>query len=68
MLEFKKLPVEKNGECLDLVWRVFSEMETPIFGEMPSLEYKKIIDETREKNNILFYGALDGDRVFVVVV
>ena len=63
MIEFKKLPKERNSECLDLVWRVFSQLETPIFGEGPSLEYKKIIEETREKNNITFYGALDNGCV-----
>jgi len=62
-MEFTKVSRERNGECLDLVWRVFSELETPIFGEAASLEYKKIIDETRDKNNIEFYAALDGEKV-----
>ncbi len=67
MIEFKKLPKERNSECLDLVWRVFSELETPIFGEIASLEYKKIIEETREKNNIEFYGALENEEVVGVL-
>ena len=63
MIEFKKLPKEKNKECLDLVWRVFNELETPIFGESAALEYKKTINEAREKADVTFYGALDGGRV-----
>ena len=66
-MEFKKLPITRNSECLDLVWRVFSLLETPIFGEAASQSYKAIIEETREKNNIVFYGALDGDRVVGVL-
>lgn len=62
-MEFKRLPKERNNECLDLVWRVFSELETPLFEERASVEYKRIIDETREKNNIVFYGALVDDVV-----
>ncbi len=62
-MEFKKLQKERNSECLDLVWRVFSEFETPLFEPQASVEYKKIIEETREKNNIVFYGALENDRV-----
>lgn len=62
-MEFKKLPIARNSECLDLVWRVFSLLETPIFGEKAAESYKAIIEETREKNNIVFYGALDNDRV-----
>lgn len=59
MIEIKKLSRERNSECLDLVWRVFSEFETPVFPLEGSIEYKRIIEETREKNNITFYGALD---------
>lgn len=66
-MEFKRLPEERNGECLDLVWRVFSLLDTPIFGEEAAKSYKAIIEETREKNNIVFYGALDGDRVVGVL-
>lgn len=67
MIEFKKLTEERNGECLDLVWKVFSELETPVFGEDASYEYKKIIEETREKNNIVFFGALDKNSVVGVL-
>ena len=66
-MEFLKLPKERNSECLDLVWRVFSELETPLFGEEASADYKRIIEETREKNDIIFYGALDNDRVVGVL-
>ncbi len=66
-MEFLKLPKERNSECLDLVWRVFSELETPLFEAQASVEYKRIIEETREKNNIVFYGALENDRVVGVL-
>jgi len=66
-MEFLKLPKERNSECLDLVWRVFSELETPFFEPQASAEYKRIIEETREKNNIVFYGALENNRVVGVL-
>ena len=66
-LEFKILPKEKNSECLDLVWQVFSQFETPVFPPEGSVEYKRIIEETREKNNIVFYGALDNGKVVGVL-
>ncbi len=66
-MEFKKLSKERNSECLDLVWRVFSEFETPLFGEEASLDYKRILEETRKNNNITFYGALENDTVVGVL-
>lgn len=66
-MEFKELPKERNSECLDLVWRVFSELETPLFEPQASVEYKRIIEETREKGNIVFFGALENDRVVGVL-
>ena len=62
-MEFKKLPKDRNGECLDLVWYVFSLLETPIFGEEAAKSYKAIIEDTRKQGNITFYAALDCDRV-----
>ena len=66
-MEFKKLSKERNGECLDLVWQVFSEHESPLFAPEASAEYKKIIEETRDKNNIVFYAALENDKVIGVL-
>ena len=47
-MEFTKVSRERNKECLDLVWQVFSEFETPVFPPEGSVEYKRIIEETRE--------------------
>ena len=47
MIEYSKLPIAKNNECLDLVWKVFSELEAPLFEAEAGVSYKKIIDETR---------------------
>lgn len=66
-LELKRLPVERNSECLDLVWEVFSEFEVPVFPKEGGIEYKRIIEETRQKNNIVFYGALDKNKVVGVL-
>ena len=66
-MEFKKLPKERNSECLDLAWRVFEELEAPVFEPQAKDSYKKIIEETREKNNIVFYGALENDTVVGVL-
>ncbi|MBQ7353470.1 MAG: GNAT family N-acetyltransferase [Clostridia bacterium] len=63
----KRLDNSYIDECLDLVWRVFSQFETPIFPPEGSVEYKRIIEETREKQNICFYGALDNEKVVGVL-
>lgn len=67
MIEFKKLPKERNNECLDLVWKVFCEAEGSIFTQEGVLAYKEILDKTRELNNITFYGALENDLVVGVL-
>ncbi len=67
MIEFEKLPIEKNSECLELVWNVFQEAEASIFTSEGILEYKKTIDETRELNNITFYGALENEKIVGVL-
>ena len=67
MIEFKKLPKERNNECLDLVWNVFCEAESSIFTSEGVLAYKEIIDKTRECGNITFYGALEDDKVVGVL-
>ena len=56
-MEFLKLSKERNGECLDLVWEVFSEFEVPVFPPEGGPEYKRIIEETREKKNICFLSV-----------
>lgn len=67
MIEFKKLEVERIDECLDLVWRVFSKFETPVFTQEGSETYKRKIEETREKKDVTFYAALDNDKVIGVL-
>ena len=49
MIEFKKLPKERNNECLDLVWQVFCEAESSIFTSEGALAYKETIDKTKER-------------------
>ena len=66
-MEFLKLPKERNSECLDLVWRVFSEFEVPVFPVEGGPEYKRIIEETREKKNISFYSAIHNGKVVGVL-
>ena len=66
-IEIKSLDSSYIDECLDLVWQVFSEFETPVFPPEGSVEYKRIIEETREKRNIKFYGALDEGKVVGVL-
>ena len=66
-IEVRSLDSSYNDECLDLVWQVFSQFETPVFPPEGSVEYKRIIEETREKKNIKFYGALDNGKVVGVL-
>ncbi len=63
----KKLSSSYNSMALDLVWQVFSEFEVPVFPKEGAIEYKRIIEETREKNNITFYGAFDKKRLVGVL-
>ncbi len=66
-IKIKKLGSEHLDECLDTVWRVFSEFEVPIFPQEGALTYKKGIEETRKNGDITFYGALHNDRVIGVL-
>ena len=66
-IKVKKLSHDYIDECLDLVWRVFSEFEVPVFPKEGAVEYKRIIEETRQKKNITFYGAIDEGKVVGVL-
>ena len=66
-IKVQKLGIKRIDECLDLVWRVFSEFEVPVFPPEGGKEYKRIIEETREKKNIVFYGAVAGGKVVGVL-
>lgn len=66
-IRIERLDSSYIDECLDLVWLVFSEFEVPVFPKEGGIEYKRIIEETREKKNITFYGALDGSKVVGVL-
>lgn len=66
-IKIERLDASYIDECLDLVWQVFSEFEVPVFPKEGGAEYKRIIEETREKKNITFYGALDKGKVVGVL-
>lgn len=63
----KKLGVEHLDECLDTVWRVFSEFEVPIFSKEGAKTYKDGIEATRKNGDITFYAALHGGKVIGVL-
>lgn len=62
-----KLGTEHLDECLDTVWRVFSEFEVPIFPKEGAKTYKDGIEATRKNGDISFYAALHGDKVIGVL-
>ncbi|MBO5313542.1 MAG: GNAT family N-acetyltransferase [Clostridia bacterium] len=66
-IRFQRLTKDRNGECLDLVWSVFSVFEVPDFPEEGVLEYKRIIEQTKRQENIVFYGATHRGRVVGVM-
>lgn len=66
-IKIERLDDSYIDECLDLVWLVFSEFEVPVFPKEGGIEYKRIIEETRQKRNITFYGALDNGIVVGVL-
>ncbi|MBQ8545446.1 MAG: GNAT family N-acetyltransferase [Clostridia bacterium] len=66
-IKIQKLGIKRLDECLDLVWQVFSQFEVPVFPPEGGAEYKRIIEETREKKNISFYGAIANGKVVGVL-
>ena len=66
-IKIEKLGQKRIDECLDLVWQVFSEFEVPVFPPEGGPEYKRIIEETRQRKNISFYGALANGKVVGVL-
>ncbi len=63
----KKLGITRLDECLDTVWRVFSEFEVPVFPPEGATTYKETIETTRKKGDICFYAALHNDKVVGVL-
>ena len=66
-IKITKLGKEYLDECLDTVWRVFSEFEVPVFPPEGGPTYKAGIEKTRKEGNITFYGALHNGRVVGVI-
>lgn len=62
-IEIIKLPKERYREATELIWHVFQIFEVPDFPPEGVLEYKRIIDQTLEKGNIIFYTAMEENKV-----
>ena len=66
-IEIIKLPRERYGEATELIWEVFQVFEVPDFPPEGVIEYKRILDKTRELCDIVFYAAIEENRVVGVL-
>ena len=66
-IKVAKLGIDRLDECLDTVWRVFSEFEVPIFPPEGASTYKSRIEKTRKDKDITFYGAQHNGKIVGVL-
>ncbi len=66
-IEIIKLPFERYNEATALIWEVFLEFEVPDFPENGVLEYKRILDIAETDSSIVFYTAIEKDKVVGVL-
>ena len=63
----RKLSAEERASALDLAWRVFSEYESPDYGEEGIEEFRKCLHDEGYLAGIEYYGAFDGERLIGLV-
>lgn len=66
-VSIRKLSAEERASALDLAWRVFSEYESPDYGEEGIEEFWKCLHDEGYLAGIEYYGAFDGDRLIGLV-
>ena len=63
----RKLSAEERYTALELAWRVFSEYESPDYGEEGIEEFRKCLHDEGYLAGIEYYGAFDGERLIGLV-
>jgi len=66
-VSIRKLSAEERASALDLAWRVFSEYESPDYGEEGIEEFWKCLHDEEYLAGIEYYGAFDGQRLIGLV-
>lgn len=66
-VSIRKLSAEERASAFDLAWRVFSEYESPDYGEEGIEEFWKCLHDEGYLAGIEYYGAFDGDRLIGLV-
>ena len=66
-VSIRKLSAEERASALDLAWRVFSEYESPDYGEEGIEEFRKCLHDEGYLAGIEYYGAFDGERLIGLV-
>lgn len=66
-VSIRKLSAEERSTALDLAWRVFSEYESPDYGEEGIEEFRKCLHDEGYLAGIEYYGAFDGERLIGLV-
>jgi len=66
-VSIRKLSEEEKSTALDLAWRVFSEYESPDYGEEGIEEFRKCLHDEGYLAGIEYYGAFDGERLIGLV-
>ena len=66
-VSIRKLSEEEISTALDLAWRVFSEYESPDYGEEGIEEFRKCLHDEGYLAGIEYYGAFDGERLIGLV-
>lgn len=66
-IEIIKLPKDRYSEATSLIWEVFQVYEVPDFPPEGVIEYKRILDETEKDKNIIFYCAMEENKVVGVL-
>ena len=66
-VSIRKLSAEERSTALDLAWRVFSEYESPDYGEEGIEEFRKCLHDEGYLAGIEYYGAFGGERLIGLV-
>lgn len=63
----RMLSSKESSTALDLAWRVFSEYNSPDYGEEGTEEFRKCLRDEEYLTGIKYYGAFDGESLIGLV-
>lgn len=65
--EYRRLSACETGTALSLIWRVFSEYESPDYAPEGTEEFRATLRNEAYLTGIEYYGAFDGTRLIGTV-